>query len=398
MQRLFHRMGHQLGGTLMVAGITLGVGMLALPVATAEAGFLPSLAVYLLTWIFMICTGLLILEACLWMPKEANLITLSQRLLGKWGRLACWILYLFLFSSLMVAHVAGGGTVFMQLFNGSFSNEWSILLYVLIFSPVVYLGTLWVDRANLILMAGVLFTYFFFLFSALPHVRPDLLLHMSWSRMWVALPVVFTAFGYQSLIPTLLNYMNRDAKKVRRAIIFGTCIPLCIYIIWEFVILGIIPLEGENGLLSTLEKGLNAVSPLHHHIGKKSILVGGRILAFFVLTTSYLGISIAFIDFLADGLKVAKKGWKKLLLCLFVFGLPTAVSLWDPTLFIQALSFAGGFGVALLLGALPILMVWAGRYYRGHSLLHQQLPGGKILLSLLMGFVLLELFFTCLFL
>jgi len=139
-------MGHQLGGTLMVAGITLGVGMLALPVATAEAGFLPSLAVYLLTWIFMICTGLLILEACLWMPKEANLITLSQRLLGKWGRLACWILYLFLFSSLMVAHVAGGGTVFMQLFNGSFSNEWSILLYVLIFSPVVYLGTLWVGR------------------------------------------------------------------------------------------------------------------------------------------------------------------------------------------------------------------------------------------------------------
>ena len=89
--------GHLVGGTLLVAGTSLGVGMLALPVATASGGFIPAMVVYLICWIFMLCTGLLILEACIWMPKDANLITLSTRLLGKWGKASCWVLYLFSF-------------------------------------------------------------------------------------------------------------------------------------------------------------------------------------------------------------------------------------------------------------------------------------------------------------
>lgn len=89
--------GHLVGGTLLVTGTSIGVGMLALPVATAKGGFFPSLLIYLVCWVFMLCTGLLILEACIWMPKNANLITLSSRLLGKWGKFFCWVLYLFLF-------------------------------------------------------------------------------------------------------------------------------------------------------------------------------------------------------------------------------------------------------------------------------------------------------------
>ncbi len=390
MLRIFGKLGHQVGGTLMVAGISLGVGMLALPVATAEAGFFPSLIVYLITWFFMICTGLLILEACIWMPKEANLVTLSFKLLGKWGRLACWLLYLFLFSALMVAHVAGGGMVAAQFFGGTISSELGILLYVALFSPIVYLGARWVDRCNLVLMLGIAITYLFFLIVALPHIRLDFILRAQWPKMWVALPVIFTAFGYQSLIPTLYNYLKQDAKKVRRCILFGISIPLAIYVLWEFVILGIIPLEGEHGLLAAFARGLNAVSPLHYHIGEAGVLLAGKIFAFFVLTTSYIGISIAFVDFLADGLKVAKKGFPKLSLCLFVFGLPTLICLYDPTLFIQSLTIAGGYGVALLLGAMPVLMVWSGRYFRGHSLAHQQLPGGKPFLFALLAFVLFE--------
>ena len=34
--RILHSMGHVLGGTLLIAGTTIGVGMLALPVATEK--------------------------------------------------------------------------------------------------------------------------------------------------------------------------------------------------------------------------------------------------------------------------------------------------------------------------------------------------------------------------
>lgn len=383
--------GHLVGGTLLVAGTSIGVGMLALPVATASGGFIPALAVYLICWLFMLGTGLLILEACIWMPKGANLITLSSRLLGKWGKGFCWVLYLFLFSCLMIAHIAGGGGVVSDLSGGTLPSWLGTIIYVLLFSPVVFLGALWVDRFNLGLMVGIVITYVFFVSSSISYVNPTLLTRMDWGKVWWSLPVVFTAFGYQSLIPTLFNYMNRNVSKVRLSLIFGTTIPLLIYILWEFLILGIVPLEGNGGLLQSLQKGESAVNPLGNYIHNPALLTMGRTFAFFAMTTSYLGISIAFLDFLLDGLKLSRKGKPKILICSVIFFVPLIITLINPHLFISALSVAGGFGVALLLGAMPILMVWAGRYYEGHSLMHQQLPGGKITLSIMLAFVVFEL-------
>lgn len=391
---IVHTFGHLLGGTLLVAGTSLGVGMLALPVATASGGFIPSLAVYLLCWLFMLCTGLLILEACIWMPKNANLITLSSRLLGKWGKAFCWILYLFLFSCLMIAHIAGGGGVVSDLSGGTLPNWLSTMIYVLFFSPVVFFGAIWVDRINLVLMSGIIITYLLFITSSIHYVNPSLLTRMDWGKVWWSLPVVFTAFGYQSLIPTLFNYMNRNVSKVRMALIFGTTLPLVIYVIWELMILGIIPLEGKYGLLEALHNGDSAVNPLGNYISNPGLLTVGRAFAFFAMTTSYLGISIAFVDFLLDGLKLSKKHSSKLGICAVIFLIPMIITLINPHLFISALSIAGGIGVALLLGAMPIMMVWAGRYYDGHSLMHQQLPGGKVTLSVMMLFVIFELIIT----
>lgn len=385
-------MGHLVGGTLLVAGTSIGVGMLALPIATGEAGFLPSLITYFICWFFMLCTGLLILEACIWMPKDSNLITMARKLLGKGGQVFCWILYLFLLFCLMVAHLAGGGSAVVQLSNSMLPQGISTILYVLIFSPVVYLGTKWVDRLNLALMAGVVITYLLFISSSLPAVKLDLLSHMNWSKIWWGLPVVFTAFGYQILIPTLMTYMDRNVKKVRLAIIFGTLIPLTIYLVWQFLILGIIPIDGHNGLLEARAQGLNAVTPLQYHIQIPWLLEVGKLFALFAMTTSYVGISIAFLDFLADGLKVKKKGIRKLGLCFLVFLVPLLITLLNPNIFINALTYAGGYGVALLLGAMPVAMVWSGRYRHRFSHCEPQLPGGKLFLTILIGFVILEIF------
>jgi tyrosine-specific transport protein len=291
----------------------------------------------------------------------------------------------------MIAHIAGGGGVVSDLSGGILPTWLGTIIYVLIFSPIVYFGALWVDRFNLALMAGIIITYLLFVSSSISYINPNLLSRMDWQKVWWALPVVFTAFGYQSLIPTLFNYMNRNVFKVRLALIFGTTIPLVIYIIWEFLILGIVPLEGDGGLLQSLQKGESAVNPLGNYIHNPTLLAVGRVFAFFAMTTSYLGISIAFVDFLLDGMKLAKKGTSKMAVCGMIFLIPLLITLINPHLFISALSIAGGIGVALLLGAMPILMVWAGRYYDGYSLMHQQLPGGKITLSTMLVFVAFEL-------
>ncbi|MBI2742747.1 MAG: tyrosine transporter [Chlamydiales bacterium] len=385
-------MGHVLGGALLIAGTTIGVGMLALPVATGPAGFLPSVSVYILTWLFMLCTGLLMLEVCTWMPKDSNLITMATRLLGKTGRYVCWAVYLFLFVTVMIAHVAGGGSVMNELIGGKLPEWAAMLIYVVAFSPVVYLGAHSVDRLNLGLMIGVIGSYLLFIFVSYSHVNVQLLTYTSWTKAWLALPVLFTAFTYQVIIPTLMTYMDRNVKRVRLAILFGTTIPLVVYLVWEFVILGIVPVEGPGGLIEAGALGHNAVMPLKHYVGSSSLFSIGKYFAFFTLTTSYIALALAFLDFLADGLKMQKKGIKKVFLCLLIFVPPTIIALINPNIFLKSLSYAGGISCAILFGLFPPLMAWIGRYKKGLGEKGKELvPGGRVFLTMLLIFVAFEL-------
>jgi tyrosine-specific transport protein len=203
------------------------------------------------------------------------------------------------------------------------------------------------------------------------------------------------SFAYQGIIPTLANYMHYDAKKIRQAILIGSFIPLLAYVIWEWLILGIIPLEGTQGLKAALIAGHNAVYPLKYFIHNNLVNTLALFFAFFALVTSFIGVTLGLRDFLADGLNIEKKGKGKGLLVGLVFFVPLAISVGYPHIFLIALEYAGGLGSALLLGLLPIVMVWKGRYCLHLSPAHHQLPGGKYLLILLGLFVSVELISEC---
>ena len=89
--------GSILGGALLIAGCCVGAGMLGVPVLTAVAGFKPSLLVFFLSWLFMMTTGLLLLEVNLWFGDRSGIVSMAQRTLGRIGALICWLLFLYLF-------------------------------------------------------------------------------------------------------------------------------------------------------------------------------------------------------------------------------------------------------------------------------------------------------------
>jgi tyrosine-specific transport protein len=60
---------------------------------------------------------------------------------------------------------------------------------------------------------------------------------------------------------------------------------------------------------------------------------------------------------------------------------PLLITLINPRAFLTALEYAGAFGVVILLGLFPALIVWSGRYYLNlDSLSTFRTPGGKIAL------------------
>lgn len=381
-----------LRGTLLVAGTSIGGGMLALPVLTGQAGFAPSLMIYIACWLFMMSTGLLFLEISLWMEPDANILTMAEKTLGKFGKAVAWGLYLFLFYCLTLAYIVGSGDLIAEILGGTVSlRGWqSQVFFLLLFGPFVYAGARLVGKFNIFLMLGLGISFLAFVFLGHSHVQTELLARSNWSKIWAALPITFTAFAYQGMIPTLVSDLHRDARTARLSIIIGSFLPFIAYAVWQWLILGIVPLDGPGGLSETLAKGQNAVHPLKNILNNSSVYIVGQYFAFFALLTSFFGVTLGLLDFWADGLKMKKTPLNKLWLCLLIFVPPLIFALWYPNVFLMALDYAGGFGCALLLGLLPVLMVWSGRYRMGLKG-EFTLWGGRFLLVVLALFVIVEL-------
>lgn len=382
--------GSVLVGSLLVAGTSIGGGMLALPVLTSQAGFLPSFVIYLGCWLLMASTGLLFLEVSQWIKGESNILSMAEYTLGSQGKVFIWIIYLFLFYCLTVAYMVGCGNLLIELSQNSLPVVAGPLIFTLIFSPLLLIPTAWASRLNTFLVAGLVVSYLGFVILGFHYVNPSFLTFHQWSYSLQVLPIAFTSFAYQGIIPTLAVQLNHEPSKIKQAILIGTSFPLVAYITWEWLILGIVPVDGPLGLHAALQQGLNAVQPLKNFIHNPSVYYLGQAFAFFALITSFLGVSLGLRDFLADGLPVQKSFLGKVFLTFLVLIPPLIIALLYPHVFLTALDYAGGFGCALLLGLLPIVMTAIGRYRLKLQFPHQ-LPGGKIALSLLTLFILVEL-------
>lgn len=371
---------HVFGAILLVAGCCIGAGMLGLPVLTSLAGFKPSLYMFILCWIFMFSTGLLLLEANLYFTDRISLISMAERTLGKAGKGVSWVVFAFLFYCLLVAYISGSGSLlasFIEMWFDKTLPQWlGSIIMTLALGLVLYLGTLAVDSFNRLLMLGLVISYVLLVGMGSPYVESKLLEYENWSASFLAVPAMIVSFGYHNLIPTLTQYLQRDRKILTWVIFVGSLIPLLLYITWNWLILGLVPVEGVNSFSQSLTEGEMATHTLKKACQQPCIIHLSHAFAFFALVTSFLGVALSFVDFLADGLSVERTPKGKAILCLLVLAPPLALALIYPSLFLKALGFAGGYGAIILFSVLPIAMVWSGRYYQKRGGL-PLLPGGK---------------------
>ncbi|MBM3207321.1 MAG: amino acid permease [Chlamydiae bacterium] len=377
------------GGVLLIAGSCIGAGMLGLPIITGIAGFFPSLLMFFFAWLFMTLTGLLMVEVNGWFSHQVNMLSMTEKCLGKFGRTLCWVMYLFLFYALLVAYISGSGNLFSTFFQGLFGTNlpnWiGSLFFVVLFGGVVLYGTRGVDMWNRLLMLGKILFFLALILISFKYIKPNLLLRTDSSTAMFSLPILITSFGFHNMIPTLTAYMNRDLKKVRITIIAGGLFAFAVYLIWEVIVLGIVPIAGEGGILQSFKMDREGSQALAMVIKSPWVAFFAQGLAFFAILTSFLAQALSLVHFLADGLKVKKDKKESWPLCLLALAPPLILSLIYPQLFFKALNFAGGICAVILFGILPVMMVWIGRY-RKEQFSPYEMPGGKVMLATIFFF------------
>lgn len=387
-----------IGAILLVAGTTIGAGMLALPVTTGLAGFFPSLIIMTAIWLFMMLTAFYFLEVNLRTRGESNLISMMHKTLGRPGEIISWITYLLLLYALTSAYLLGCSQILSEFFGLTFSFAlpnwvWPIAIFVF-FAVFVYLGTEIADFLNRFMMIGLVMAYVAIISLGCCNITPPMLTYINWGFLLPSVSIVLTTFGYHIIIPTLTTYLEHDSKLLKRAIFIGSLIPFVVYIVWQFLVMGVVPVYGEHSLSEASEKGLQITFFLTILLNSPWVGIAVRCFAFFAIVTSLLGVSLSLADFLADGLKIKKTHVGKFFVILLTFIPPLIFALFYPKGFILALKYAG-ICVVILLALLPALMTWCERYGR-HSKRafiksDFKVPGGKFVLgsTILLSLILL---------
>lgn len=355
-----------IGGILLIVGTSIGGGMLALPVSTAEVGFGNSLFFLVFCWLVMTAGALLVLEVNLRLPAGSNMISMAKSTLGLPGEIIAWVTYLFLLYTLLAAYISGGSDVFNSLLHKAHIElpTWTTsIIFTALFSIVVYNGIRSVDYVNRGLMFGKLGVYLLLVAIISPHLSLSGLGGGSARAFTGTLMILVTSFGFASIVPSLRDYFEDDIATLRKVILFGSLIPLVCYIVWDAVIMGVIAREGEHGLLALMSSE-HATSGLTEALDQAvhSSWISG-FFGFFTsicMVTAFLGVSLGLFDFLADGLKLKKAGPQGKSTLALTFVPPLIIVLFQPGIYLQALSYAGVCCVILLL-LLPAAMAWRGR-------------------------------------
>lgn len=380
--------GSVLGGALLITGSCIGAGMLALPAVTGFAGFVPAMFAFFLAWAFMTSTALLLIEVCSWFHYNQNFSSMTKSLLGNFAASACFIMYLLLFYGILVAYIAESGihtrSIIASIFSTNVPIWFGSFFFVIVFGWFVYLGTKQVDILNRCLMLVKIIAFILLIGACLYVFDVDKISHIDLKYSFFPLPILVIAFGFHNMIPPISQYMGGDIKRVKLAIIYGSIITLFINLVWLFITLGTIPLNGEVSIVQSYAKGYDAVFALSKLYPKSTLIALS--LAFAAILTSFLAQSASVAHFLSDGLKMPYEKNPPLFIVFLTFIPPLVIAQTYPAIFYKALEFSGLIAV-LLFGFLPVLMVYKGRYLDRKKSSYQ-LFGGKIALVVIFLFAL----------
>ncbi|MCX2960930.1 aromatic amino acid transporter [Rodentibacter caecimuris] len=383
------------GSALIIAGTTIGAGMLAMPLTSAGMGFGYTVLLLVGLWTLLVYSGLLFVEVY----QTANQLndgvaTLAEKYFGVPGRILATLSLLILLYALSAAYITGGGSLLSGLPTAfgmeAISLKTAIILFTVVLGSFVVIGTKGVDGITRLLFIGKLLAFAFVLFMMLPKVATDNLMALPLNYAFVisAAPIFFTSFGYHVIMASVNSYLDGDVRQFRKAILVGTAIPLFAYLVWQLATHGVLA-QSEFVRILQADPTLNGlVNAVREITGSNMMGEMVRIFSALALITSFLGVMLGVFEGLVDLFKRCHLPHNRISLTVTAFTPPLIFALFYPEGFISALSYAGLLCAFYCL-ILPIGLAWRTR--QTHPNLPYRVMGGNTALAvaLIIGIIIM---------
>ncbi|HBO22734.1 MULTISPECIES: tryptophan permease [unclassified Providencia] len=380
-----------LGGSMIIAGTAVGAGMFSIPMVTSGIWFSGSVALLLYTFVCMLLSGLMILEANMNYPAGASFHTVVKDLLGSTWNSINSLSITFVLYILTYAYISAGSSII----TGNLSQYIQIpqalagLIFAVIVAFFVWRSTRAVDRLSTILIGGMVITFIMSIGGMVTTASPSILFNQIEQNdtqylpyALAALPYLLTSFGYHGNVPGLVKYYNKDSRSVVLSLVYGSIITVTIYILWQYAIQGNIP---RSAFIEIRESGNNIDSLLTQmNISTQNSFISQflNLFSYMALASSFLGVSLGLFDFIADFFKFDDNKPGRFKSVLMTFLPPTVLALIFPNGFIYAIGFAG-LAATIWAVIVPALMARASRKRFPNN--SYKAPGGAFII----GFVIL---------
>ena len=342
-----------LGGIFLMIGAVVGGGILAIPIISAQIGFLATLLFIVTAWLIMTKTGLDILTLSLSCPEKYNsYYSIVGKFLGHRIKFITTILFLWLLYFSLASYISGCASLIISHINlpyplHSYFNV--SLLYVLVLGAFITISTKFIIRINVLIVSAKLVLLLAVILCAYPLTSTFSLgnitiLHPGAISIFV---IIINAFGFQFIIPSIVTYYGNNNHAIfRKMLVTSTTIVLILYIAWLYTIYALIPFDDEHGLLNIYHSKNQLVSfneglkVFMHSSWVAQVLTCFEAVALF---GSFLCVSLGVFDFLVDVYKTKKRFGVGIM----TFAPPLALSLLSENMYVYAMSAAGYIAIIL---------------------------------------------------
>jgi len=274
-----------IGSTATLVGYIIGAGILALPFAFGQVGYLTGAALVVFLGFGLMILYLYLGEVVLRTKGNHQIPGLAERYLGAGGK---WVMYLAMilggYGSL-TAYMIKEGDFLQLLFSPLFGGNSLLYSYAffLIGALLLYIGLRLVEKVEVLLVALIILVVGFVFAFTLPLIQPEAVWQFDISKVFVPYGVIFFAFMGIGAIPEMHAELIGRYRILKHAIILGTLIPMIVYLLFPFSIVGSAGPEGvSEGTIEGLQRA----------VGRPFFMVA---LFFGMLTmaTSFLAVGLA---------------------------------------------------------------------------------------------------------
>lgn len=336
-----------------MVGIIVGAGILGIPYVIAKSGFFLGAIIIITIGLVFLILNLYLGEIVLRTKEQHQLSGYMEKYLGRTGKALMAFSMMFGIYGALIAYIIGEGEALRTIFAGFFSLPplfYSLAFFLLAFF-IVYRGVKTAGKAELIVLIAMVIIIILISLISLPSIDISYLTTFHPSNIFFPLGVIIFAFISSAAVPEMQEVLHKEKKKLRKAIIIGSIIPIFIYLLFSFAVVGLVGLENFNLLEPNQRIATVALSFYTNQIFGVFV----NLIAFFAMFTSFLGLGIGLVEMYQYDFHFSRN---KALALTLIF--PLVVTLTNLTSFIAVIGITGSIAGGIN-GILIVLAYWRSK-------------------------------------